>query len=575
MTRTASLVGMGAIALVWRVCPASAQQPQKLLPTEQITVTLTDIVTGEPGDPITVRRLKPPNLLPVVVLSQLDIDGDRLPDGAQDTDGDGLPDNWEAGGEESVSDAVGRRVDRVVRIPAPTAIGPGTPPTFIFSRRAVVTSATDADTDNDGLSDFIEVFGLKFIDDNGDGRLNFIFTDANANGRWDPGEAVSPESEWFDANNDGMPSVGEFPLPNVNPQLNRQNDFDGFVFTDPTNPDTDGDGIPDGDDVDPLINPRTFNVPGSTFQRVGGPDPDDADLDNDGLGNGSDFGNDLEEVQAVDFPADLSELLAIFRDDLLALDPPVLPEAVIEDLIGADWDGNGLFRITDIRDWTPIVIEEQIRERFPAGEFFVGNHALFREQSIADIRAAGAVGYQNAAARAARSDLAAGRIVGLGLGYQELLRPLGGPQLPFLPDIRLFAILYAWRMSGFDIDGDGFVGAPSPSRGTTGPDFNDPSSIAIALGPDNTALAGVDLTDAQNSNFCADCVGFDDRLPLANAQRTDDAIQLDGRIEVPFSITLPCGALGLIMPAMLALLGVVVPRRGRRGHRPASRERTT
>ncbi len=45
------------------------------------------------------------------------------------------------------------------------------------------------------------------------------------------------------------------------------------------------------------------------------------------------------------------------------------------------------------------------------------------------------------------------------MACQELLLP-GSRSATFFPDIRVWTILYAWRMPGFDIDGNGFVGTP-------------------------------------------------------------------------------------------------------------------
>lgn len=42
-----------------------------------------------------------------------------------------------------------------------------------------------------------------------------------------------------------------------------------------------------------------------------------------------------------------------------------------------------------------------------------------------------------------------------------MLRPTGTTQ--FIPDPRVWAILYSWRVPGFDIDGDGFIGVPNQS----------------------------------------------------------------------------------------------------------------
>ncbi|MEP0842876.1 MAG: hypothetical protein HRF43_09210 [Phycisphaerae bacterium] len=389
-----------------------------------------------------VLRFKSPNAKAAAILSQLDIDGDGVPDGAPDTDGDGLPDNWETGGVESASLNPGFTGDRAVNFSAPTAIGPGTPPTFLFARLAVNTSAASADTDGDGLSDFVEVFGLKYIDENGNGRLDFLFSDTNGNGARDAGEPIDSRSEWLDLNGDGLPSIGEFPLANINAALNRQHDFDGFMFTDPTLADTDGDGVLDGADPDPLINPQTFGLSTGNFSRSSNPLDPDQDLDNDGLGNGSDFGNDLLTPPAVDFPTDIQDLLRLFRPDRVTAG--TLPESLIEDLLGADWDGNGLFRITDQRDFSRETVNARLGGDLSANALFtVGGRLLFAV---------------NPGAALVPSDVPYGERQ-VGMGYQLLLLP--SQRTSFLPDLRVWTILYAWRMPGFDIDGDGFVGPPS------------------------------------------------------------------------------------------------------------------
>ena len=98
------------------------------------------------------------------ILGMFDIDGRGGADQSPDSDGDGLPDSWEFGGLDPANTDV--------PFPAPQAIVPGTPPDPIFARRPVRTRATSRDSDGDGLTDFIEVFGLKFIDDNNNGILD-------------------------------------------------------------------------------------------------------------------------------------------------------------------------------------------------------------------------------------------------------------------------------------------------------------------------------------------------------------------------------------------------------------------
>lgn len=467
-------------------------------------------------------KLLYPNLSVADVLSRLDIDDDDVADSAPDTDGDGLPDNWELGGVETSSLVE----DRVVFVPAPSPIVPGTPPTPIFTRRAVATDALEADTDRDGLTDFIEVFGLMFIDDNRNGVLD--------------------ADEWMDTNQDGLPSPGEYPLDGSNEIVDVEgflllHDFDGFVFTDPTNPDTDGDGILDGEDRDPLVNPRAFGIADRIIVRYQA--EDNPDIDQDGLGNGMDMGNDLlpteapdlPSFQVIDNPANLRELLGLFREDLLA--EGVVPESTIEDLLGVDWDGNGLWRTTDVRLWT-LVIDPDIPALRPPDAFFhLGTPGdgveLYSPQDPADLLAL----YNNVTTY----DRYGSR--GVGLGWQQVLKPSSTDE--FIPDGHIWAILYAWRMPGFDIDGDGFIGVPNLTATAEGAESGY-AMLALhrssASGPfslsDDVLLLSTDGDRDQP---------FDDRAQIGAPEEEDP--QLNGVIEVSNLLLalsqFGCGAMGL------------------------------
>jgi hypothetical protein len=507
-----------------------------------------------------VCRLNPPNLRAAAVLSQLDVDGDGVPDNSPDTDGDGLPDNWELGGVDAVAGK-----DLVVFFPAPSAIVPGTPPTPIFARRAVATDAYNADTDGDGLSDFVEVFGLMFIDDNHNGILD--------------------EDEWSEdpSNRNGLPNPGEYPLdqspasgkPSTLQDLQGHfllHDYDGFLFTDPTNPDTDGDGEPDGTDLDPLINRKSFGLTGNImvrFEAAGDPD-----IDKDGLGNAMDMGNDLttaeapglRQSQAVDNPANLRQMLKLFRSDLLK--QGVVPESAMEDLTGADWDGNGLWRTTDVRKWSLVIDPDPTdptAEVIPPSEFFRldpndPRTNLYRTQTFEHLR-----DLFNAPDFA----LYGGR--GIGLGWQEVLKPSSREQFPqFIPDLRIWAILYAWRMPGFDIDGDGFVGVPNiPS---TVANAVDPSVASVALCR-RDATGSFDLDDqvplsvAAPQTLCQAAEPFDDRIPIGDAEV--EPPELNGSIEAPQVARLfrnmGCGAAAMIPLVFLATTLCLVKWARRRG----------
>lgn len=513
----------------------------------------TDTRSGTVG-----RRLCCRNLAVAAILSRLDIDGDGVADNSPDTDGDGLPDNWETGGFESLT-AGGELVDRVVYFPAPSAIVPGTPPTPIFTRLAVATSALDPDTDGDGVSDFDEVFGLTFIDEDRDGRL-----EAN---------------EWVDRNSDGLPSPGEFPIDNTGEAIKHSadlaafsflHDFDGFIFTDPTNRDTDGDGEFDGADNDPLINPQAFGNLETIIVRFNA--EGNADIDQDGLGNGMDMGNDIvssdagadRNFQVIDNPENVADLLNLFRQDLLV--QGVIPEAQIEDLLGADWDGNGLWRSTDVRTWY-LVIDENDPELAPPAEYFKldpndeGSPAFYAEQSFSDVSAVlDDSGYDPYGGGVARQQ---GRAIGM--GWQDLLKPNGTTE--FIPDERVWAILYAWRVPGFDIDGDGFVGVPvlsSTAPSGTDAEGRDVASVALSSSSSSTLTIADDVLVSSTS---ASDRPFDDRIDFVDAGTTNlnnGQPTLDGRIDVPAGFPgISCGAVsGTIF--LLMFVGLTAMRRGRR-----------
>ena len=158
---------------------------------------------------------------------------------------------------------------------------------------------------------------------------------------------------------------------------------------------------------------------------------------------------------------------------------------------------------------------------------------------------------------------------GIGLGWQDLLRPPSTTQ--FIPDKRIWAILYAWRLPGFDIDGDGFIGVPNlsstaPAAGTASTGANGDTRIAavgLRLDP-NTGL----FTELHQAVPIDDAGArpFDDRIAIAdNPEPTDP--QLDGAIEVPFVEDLlrglGCGGIG-VATMMTLVLGLGLTRLHRR-----------
>ncbi len=550
------LLMAGAVRAQDAVCPADACTQDGIIVEDISNDELVGVIDYAPATDTrsgTVgRRLCCRNLAVASILSRLDIDGDGIADNSPDTDGDGLPDNWETGGFESLT-ASGEMADRVVFYPAPSAIVPGTPPTPIFTRLAVATSALDPDTDDDGVSDFDEVFGLMFIDEDRDGRL-----DAN---------------EWVDANGDGLPSPGEFPIDNTGARIlgfTFLHDFDGFLFTDPTNRDTDGDGESDGTDNDPLINPRAFGNLETIIVRFNA--EGNADIDKDGLGNGMDMGNDLvstdeegvRDFQVIDNPENVSDLLSLFRRDLLT--EGFIPEAQIEDLLGADWDGNGLWRSTDVRTWH-LVIDPTDPLLTPPAAFFTldpedeGSPTFYAEQTFDDLADALADSDYDAYG----GGVARGQGRGIGMGWQDLLKPNGTTK--FIPDERVWAILYAWRVPGFDIDGDGFVGVPNlSSTAPSGTNAAGDDIASVALRVDQTTGATTVAADVLVTSTAVEDRPFDDRIDFVNGGGTTLSTDptLDGRIDAPDGFPgFNCGAISASV-FLMAFLGLAALRFVRR-----------
>ena len=543
-------VGVFALALAGGVPGAVGDC---MPPLECVVIPVDEDELVEANGATTALRLADPNLAVASVLSQLDIDGDGIADGSQDTDGDGLPDNWERGGYEALT-ADGERIDRVVFFPAPTAIVPGTPPTPIFTRFAVATDALDPDTDGDGISDFVEVFGLMFIDENRNGLLDRV-----------EGETARYD-EWHDKNSDGLPSPGEYPRDNTGePFAGRhpaapvvlQHDFDGFVFTDPTNPDTDGDGLKDGVDNDPLINPRAFGNAEQIIVRFNA--TGNADIDQDGLGNGMDMGNDIvrgegtppspRDMEVIDNPLGITEFLELFREDLL--NDQIMPESAIEDLLGADWDGNGLWRITDVRTWSIVIDPSQPAGLPPEDLFTVGTRNLYATQTYDELKE-----FFNA------EDYKVYGKPGIGLGWQNLLEPSGATG--FIPDPRVWAILYAWRVPGFDIDGDGFIGVPNISSAAAyNPLYQPTAELAtVALRQDSADDRFLLSNEVPIESALGTDRPFDDRIEIdrTTAPSDTDEFVLDGRIDLPPGFrTFSCGAFGMI--ALVGMMfGLAVPK---------------
>ncbi len=138
------------------------------------------------------------------------------------------------------------------------------------------TNATNADTDLEGLSDWIELF----TDRNG---TKVGTQGTNPNLQDSDGDKLDDFSEVPHIVAGGLEECLRLYLPGFTDNVTR--------CTDPLNPDTDGDGLEDGFEVDTDWIPGNF-IPGSvTKEQVDCSDPTNPDTDGDGLNDGFEFDN--------------------------------------------------------------------------------------------------------------------------------------------------------------------------------------------------------------------------------------------------------------------------------------------
>jgi uncharacterized protein (TIGR03382 family) len=271
-----------------------------------------------------------------------DTDGDGLTDGEEvltvgtdplnpDTDGDGLGD--------------GREVDEV-----------GTDP-------------VDPDTDDDGLSDLEELEGPDGVEGTGD-ETDPLDADSDDDGLsdgeeralygTDPNDADTDDGgvndgDEVDRGTDPLDGSDDLPPDEVDTDGDGLFDFQEPGFgTDPFDPDSDNDGVNDGDEV--TVTGTDPNDPDSDddgltdgVEVAGGTLPDDPDSDDDGLGDGFErllgtdpndpdtdgdtLGDELELLDGTD-PLDVDSDFDGLTDD----EEPGLGT----DPLNADTDGDGL-----------------------------------------------------------------------------------------------------------------------------------------------------------------------------------------------------------------------------------------
>ena len=198
----------------------------------------------------------------------------------------------------------------------------------------VDTNPLDADTDDDGIQDGTETgVSTPVVDPDGDGPMlgtdvavfvpdaDFYTTtnplavdtddggipdgieDANHNGAVEMGEGDPNDASDDDADDDGLTAIEE-----------------GYLGTDPNNPDTDGDGINDGDEV---------GNDGSVDE--GDTNPLDADTDDDGLADGAE-----NEPNPLDADSDDDGILD--GTELGVIEPVADPDGDEGPMLGTDLD---------------------------------------------------------------------------------------------------------------------------------------------------------------------------------------------------------------------------------------------
>lgn len=151
------------------------------------------------------------------------------------------------------------------------------------------TNASSKDTDMDSnqtnasrhLYDWEEIHGMQWelqdgIDNDGDGQIDE--KDGSEGVSFPPTNASNPDTD-IDGLTDEMEIFGFY----WNDPLGQ---FTGWIKTDPTNKDTDFDGIPDKQEIDPIQNPNAFRIINPT-------NPVMSDTDGDGLMDGLEIKTDF------------------------------------------------------------------------------------------------------------------------------------------------------------------------------------------------------------------------------------------------------------------------------------------
>ena len=265
-----------------------------------------------------------------------DADGDGIPNRFDiDSDNDGIPDNIEAQADRGYQapsgiDANGDGID--------DSYGAGLTP--VNTDTSAAADYLDTDSDNDGISDFIEAFDS---DGNGVVALVALGTDADGDGLDDAFDTVDGPNSLANARGSNAP------LPNRDGDLSRDwrdrdDDGDGIPTAIELALDTDGDAVPDyldldadGDGISDALEAGTSPAAPLDSDADGLPDFIDLDADGDGIADRYEAGVNSAAPADTDGDGDPD-----FRDaDADGDGVPDRIEAGINPAAPADSDGDG------------------------------------------------------------------------------------------------------------------------------------------------------------------------------------------------------------------------------------------
>ncbi|MBT8090061.1 MAG: OmpA family protein, partial [Gammaproteobacteria bacterium] len=213
------------------------------------------------------------------------------------------------------------------------------------------TNPLDADSDNDGLSDGDEVLGADSLPNSGD-ETDPLDPDSDADGLND-GLESGVTAGVPAGSSDGDPSVPFAGTDTDSP--NFVVDADPSTTTDPTDPDSDNDGLQDGvEDSNANGATGTVVIGGTGTSGSGETDPNNRDSDGDGLsdGNEADGNGVLGGIGATD-PLDTDTDDGGIDDGTEVLSDLTNPTAGNGGDDQIDTDGDGVFDFGDVDPLDP------------------------------------------------------------------------------------------------------------------------------------------------------------------------------------------------------------------------------